>query len=147
MVTYGIYLVFQDGSVYNFGKGFGLIKKLAIQMMVLAYIYLISEWRGKNGFIFENKTKLSLRYSYLENNVPICGYFPIFHQNHLNLFLGAKGTMGNAYDMNFVKDQLANSTMLHEFNLDATFIQVGKYAWLFGGSSPCGNVGCFYLSK
>ena len=104
-----------------------------------------SEWRGKNGFIFENKTKLSLRYTdYFDNNFPICGYFPIFHQNHLNVFHGAKGTIGNTYNLNFVEDELANSTMLHEFNLDATFIQVGKYAWLFGGSSPCGNDGYIY---
>ena len=134
MVTYGMYLVFQDGTVYNFGKP--LFQKLNFQK---AYIYLILEWRGKNGFIFENKTKLSLRYSYLDDKFPICGYFPIFHQNHLNVFLGAKGTIGKTYDMNFAMDPLANSTMLHEFNLDATFIQVGKYAWLFGGSSPCGK--------
>ena len=63
----------------------------------------------------------------------------MFHLNLMNVFLGAKGTIGKTYDKNFVIDPLANSTMLHEFNLDATFVQVGKYAWLFGGSSPCGE--------
>ena len=71
----------------------------------------------------------------------------MFHQNHLNVFLGAKDTLGNTYNMKFVKGDLANSTMLHEFNLDATFIQVGKYAWSFGGSLPCGNYGNFYQSS
>lgn len=68
---------------------------------------------------------------------PYHGFFPMYTDDHLNLFFGNNSKSGVLYNQYLKPTLIPNSTMPKQFCRDASMVQVGKVFWVLGGSYPC----------